>query len=405
MIKCRSCFSEKLSSVIPLGELPLANALLSSPKSSSLEPRYNLEVMLCEDCGLAQLKDLIDPKKLFSEYVYFSSNSDAMLVSVKELTHQLIPNLSSESFVIEIASNDGYLLKNYVENGIKVLGIDPAENIAKVANDQEIPTLCAFFGESLATELANSGKKADIIHANNVMAHVPDINGFIKGLKILLKEKGTAIIEVPYFLELLKKIEFDTIYHEHVYYFSVQALNPVFARHGLEIYNIEKTSLHGGSLRLFICHTADRGVRPIVDEMIREELAYGINQKETYIKFMENIKTLKKSLVNKLDEIKSQGAMIAAYGASAKGTTLLNYFGIGKESIDFVVDRSAVKQGLYTPGTHLEIFSPSHLVKKEVSYALLLAWNFTEEIIQQQQEFLKKGGKFIIPLPQVEVIS
>jgi SAM-dependent methyltransferase len=404
MLKCRSCNSENISSIIPLGNLPLANALVTVSKKDESKQTYNLEVMLCKDCGLAQLKDLVDPKELFSEYIYFSSNSETMLTSVAELVNRVIPTLQKDAFVIEIASNDGYLLKNYVNKGIKVLGIDPAENIAKIANVNSVPTRCAFFCEQLAEKLAMSNQKADIIHANNVMAHVPDINGFVKGLKVLLKESGSAIIEVPHFLELVNKLEFDTIYHEHIYYFLVMALRPLFKRHGLEIYNIEKIPLHGGSLRLFISHNRNKNIDPVVEAIVKEEISQGLKNQEIYNKFMKKLEQLKNGLKSKLHNLKSDNAVIAAYGASAKGTTLLNYFGIGKELIDFVVDRSQVKQGLYTPGTQLEILCPLQLIERNISHALLLTWNFAEEIFKQQKDFIARGGKFVLPLPEVKVM-
>lgn len=404
MLNCRSCSSEKVSSIIPLGDLPLANALLETPTPHS-EPRYNLEVFICEACGLAQLKDLIDPAELFTDYVYFSSNSEAMLTSVAELVGRTIPTLPQNPFIVEIASNDGYLLKNYIKAGINVLGIDPAQNITKEANEKGIPTLCDFFGEALATQLAESGKKADIIHANNVMAHVPDINGFIKGLKTLLKENGKAIIEVPYFLDLVQKLEFDTIYHEHVYYFSVRPLKEAFARHGLEIVDIEKIKLHGGTLRLFVSHVGRFLPKPIIASMIQEELDWGLHQPHIFKDFMTRLSVLKTELLQTLITLKSTGAKIAAYGASAKGTTLLNYFNVEKDTIDFVVDRSPFKCGKYTPGTQLAILPPSHLLEENVTHALMLTWNFSEEIMAQQKDFIDKGGKFIIPLPTVAVVS
>ncbi len=404
MFKCRSCGSEKIQSIIPLGELPLANALLPSSVVIN-EPRHNLEVMLCEDCGLAQLKDEIDPKELFSDYVYFSSNSDTMLKSVETLVDKLVPSLDKDAFVIEIASNDGYLLKNYIRHNINALGIDPAQNIAKVANENGIPTLCDFFGESLAQKLAAEGKQADIIHANNVMAHVPDINGFIKGVKHLLKPDGRAIIEVPYFMDLVQKLEFDTIYHEHVYYFSVKPLQTAFARHGLELFDIEKISMHGGTLRLFVGHKEAHELQPVVLEMIAQEESSKLYEVDSFSEFMNKLGTLKKDLIELLSNLKNDGAKIGAYGASAKGTTLLNYFGITSDMIDFVVDRSAVKQGLYTPGTYLEIKAPSVLIESRITHALLLSWNFAEEIISQQQEFITNGGKFIVPLPEVKIVS
>lgn len=404
MFKCRSCDSSQTCSIIPLGKLPLANALLASIDNIE-EHHYNLEVMLCNDCGLAQLRDLIDPKDLFSEYVYFSSNSDTMLKSVADLTDKIRPELQADSFVVEIASNDGYLLKNYIKHNIEVLGIDPAQNIAKQANEKGIPTLCEFFGEDLALRLAAEGKKADVIHANNVMAHVPDIKGFIKGIKHLLKPNGQTIIEVPYFFDLVKKLEFDTIYHEHVFYFTVKALKFGFASQELEIFDIEKISIHGGTLRLFVGHAGIFKVKPVIQSMINVEETFGLYQFDTYRVFIEELQKLQKQLHRVLGELKSKKLKLAAYGASAKGTTLLNYFGIGSDYLDFVVDKSVVKQNFYTPGTHLKIKAPLALQEEDVDYALLLAWNFSEEIIEQQQNFVNNGGKFIIPLPEVKVLA
>ena len=401
MIKCRSCSSDKVSTIIALGKLPLANALLIVPTDA--EPKHNLEVMLCEDCGLAQLKDLIDPAELFSEYVYFSSNSDAMIDSVAKLSQKIIPTLSPDALVIEIASNDGYLLKNYVHAGIKVLGIDPAENIAKVANANGVTTMCAFFGSLLATSLSQSGQKADIIHANNVMAHVPDINGFVKGIELLLKKTGQAIIEVPHFLDLFEKLEFDTIYHEHVYYFGLKPLITLFNRHGLEVFNVEKISMHGGTLRLFVGHKGQHNVSSMIETILHEEEMANLYALESYQQFMVRLEALKEELVAFLHSLKSQGKRIAAYGASAKGTTLLNYFGVGSDLLDFVVDRSPAKQGKLTPGKQLEIRDPAAL--EHADYAVLLAWNFADEIVRQQNDFVRGGGKFILPLPDVRVIA
>lgn len=400
---CRSCDSQNTHSIIPLGNLPLANALLAH-KTHTHEPRHNLEVMLCENCGLAQLKDIINPDDLFSDYVYFSSNSTTMLESVSQLVDRVIPSLEKDSLVIEIASNDGYLLKNYVRQNIHVLGIDPAKNIADVANQKGIPTLCDFFGQKLASKLAKDGKQADIIHANNVMAHVPDINGFIQGIKLLLKPHGQAIIEVPYWADLVEKLEFDTIYHEHVYYFSLKALKAAFEKQNLEIVNLEKLPIHGGSLRLFIMHGGAQEPENIIDEMIQYEEGKEVHQASTFANFMQRLSALKKELTQTLRDLKASGANIAAYGASAKGTTLLNFFEIDSKLIDFVVDRSPAKQGKFTPGTQLEIFSPEKLQKSPVTHALLLSWNFAKEIIEQQAEFVSQGGKFIIPLPTVKIL-
>lgn len=403
MYKCRSCQSSNTHSIIPLGEQPVANALIAQPGMQQ-DPQHNLEVMLCLDCGLAQLHDLLPPEQLFSEYLYFSSTSDTMLHSVRTLVEREIAALDDTSLVIEIASNDGYLLKNYIEHNIPVLGIDPAENISRIANNNGIPTLCEFFGENLARTLQSEGRQADIIHANNVMAHIPDINGFAAGLKILLKEKGRAIIEVPYFLELFEKLEFDTIYHEHVYYFSVKPLKTLFERHGLELFDIERLPIHGGSLRLYVGHKGTYAVQSIVADLIEKETEEKLYDPASFQSFMAKIEALKTDIHRLLKDLKATGARIAAYGASAKGTTLLNYFRIGKDQLSFVVDRSPAKQGLYTPGTRLEIKPPSALIEENANYALLLAWNFSDEIMSQQQSFINNNGKFILPLPEAKII-
>jgi SAM-dependent methyltransferase len=403
MLKCRSCSSEALSSIIPLGRLPLANALMSAPPEQP-DRAYNLEVMLCGECGLAQLKDLIDPKDLFTDYVYFSSNSETMLQSAADLVNNIIPSINKDALVIEIASNDGYLLKNYVEKGISVLGIEPAQNIAKVANERGIKTLCEFFSEHFAEQHSRDQKRADVIHANNVMAHVPDINGFVKGIKVLLKDHGQAIIEVPYFLDLVENLEFDTIYHEHVYYFAVRPLKRLFDSHGLEIFDVEKLSIHGGSLRLFLGHTGKHAVSKRVKNFLEKESGMGLFNSSLYLAFMERLHRLKEDLRATLNQIKNEGKSIAAYGASAKGTTLLNFFEIGKDTIKFVVDRSPIKQGLFTPGTHLEIKDADSLRQESPDYTLLLTWNFADEILAQQSEYRAMGGKFILPLPEVKIV-
>lgn len=404
MLKCRACRSSDVKSIIPLGKLPLANALLSHKKEEP-DPTYNLEVMLCQACGLAQLKDLVPPEVLFSHYLYFSSNSDAMVGSARELVERLIPTLEKDPFIVEIASNDGYLLQHYVQAGLPVLGIDPAENIAKFANEKGIPTLPEFFNFALAEDLVATRRKADIIHANNVMAHVPEINDFVTGLKTLLSPRGRCVIEVPYLLDLVEKLAFDTIYHEHVYYFSVSALKSLFARQGLELFDIEKIPLHGGSLRLYAGHPGAYPVSPKVGDYIEAENNFGLNRPETYQDFMQKINVLKENLTHLLEDLNHKKMKIAAYGASAKGTTLLNYFGIGNEKIAFVVDRSPVKAGKLTPGTHLPIYAPMKLLEEGITHALLLTWNFAEEIMVQQSDFLKQGGKFIIPIPSLEVTS
>lgn len=399
---CRSCHSSQISSIISFGNLPLANRLMRANQLTEHEPTYNLEIILCHHCTLVQLKDTIDPDVLFSEYHYFSSNSETMLQSAVELVDKIIPTLDQQATIIEIASNDGYLLKNYVNKNFTVIGIEPAKNIADYANANNIPTLTEFFTKEFAEQLVKNDCLADIIHANNVMAHVRDIHSFVSGIKTILKTNGRAIIEVPYLLDLINKNEFDTIYHEHVYYFSLTALVRLFAQHNLTVYDVERLSIHGGSLRLFIGHPDVFAPSLQVQNLLDNELRLNIDKLLFYESFIKHIADLKIALSSKLQLIKNQNKKIVAYGASAKGTTLLNFFKLGKELIDFVVDRSPVKQGYFTPGTHLEIKPVESLLNEQVDYALLLTWNFAEEILRQQQIFRDQGGKFIIPIPVVE---
>jgi SAM-dependent methyltransferase len=399
---CKICSSTDLHSIIPLGKLPLANALLKKPRK---QEAYNLEVLLCTQCGLAQLKDLIPPSALFVEYVYFSSNSETMLSSAKDLTQTIMKDLPEDAFVVELASNDGYLLKNYVQENIHVLGIDPAKNIAEEANKKGIPTLSDFFTEALSHKIVENNGKANIIHANNVLAHVPALQDFVAGIKNLLKEDGFAVIEVPYFLDLVQKLEFDTIYHEHVFYFGLKPLRQLFKNHNLHIFDYEKLSIHGGTCRLFIGHDHIHKEFSQLDGLIQQEEKCALYQLKTFEKFMENLATLKNNVKNQLELLKKANKKIAAYGASAKGTTLLNFFDIPVDVIEFVVDRSIAKQGLYTPGKNFAILHPDELIKHNIDVAFLLSWNFKEEIVRQQKEFLDKGGKFLCPLPEVEYIE
>lgn len=404
-MNCRSCGNKNIQSIFSFGEIPLANRLLKAEQLSETEPRYNLEIMLCEGCGLVQLKDIIDPAVLFSDYLYFSSNAVTMLESVSNLIDKLTPTLPKGAKIVEIASNDGYLLQYYQNKGFDVLGIEPAKNIAEYANAKGITTQCEFFTEELADILREKQHlQADIIHANNVMAHVPDINDFALGIKKLLASNGQAIIEVPYLLNLINNIQFDTIYHEHVYYFSLSPLLALFSRHGLMIFDVEQIPVHGGSLRIYVGHEGQHVTSQAVSDMHKNECQLNIKQHSYYQAFANRIASLKTTLCDQLNLLKKQNNRIAAYGASAKGTTLLNYFGIGNDIIDFVVDLSPIKHGYHTPGTHLKINPVEYLSTEKIDYTLLLTWNFSEEILKQQEEYRAKGGKFILPLPEVSVI-
>jgi SAM-dependent methyltransferase len=369
------------------------------------EPRYPLDLVFCPACTLVQITETVPPEVLFSEYLYFSSFSDTMVSSAKQLAHCLASErrLGPASLVMEIASNDGYLLQHYRDIGVTVLGIEPGANVVRVAQQNNIPTLCAFFGVRLARQLAAEGRFVDVLHANNVLAHVAELNGVVSGIALVLKPDGLAVIEVPYVRDLIEKCEFDTIYHEHLCYFSLTALDRLFARHGLAVTHVEQVPLHGGSLRLFV-HHAGSAVSPRVGEMLAAEAAAGMLEFGFYRDFADRVEALRRDLVGLLRRLKAEGQTLAAYGASAKGSTLLNVFKIGADLLDFVVDRSTVKQGRFTPGTHLPILSPDALRERKPAYVLLLTWNFADEILTQQATYRARGGRFIIPVPTPQVV-
>jgi len=404
---CRSCGAKRLHEVLSLGATPLANALLRSDDLARPERKIPLTLCLCEDCSLVQLRETVDPAVMFSDYLYFSSFSDTMLAHAKEIVERTIETerLGADSLVVEIASNDGYLLQYYHRAGIPVLGIEPAANIAEVAvRERGIRTRVDFFSADLAAALRAEGLRANVVHANNVFAHVPDTNGFMRGLATILADDGVAIVEAPYVRTMLDHREFDTIYHEHVFYFSLTAVDRLARRHGLVVADVEQLAIHGGSLRFFLRPAATAKPSSRVQELLDEEQRWGVDDRATYDAFGDDVKSLREALRTLLTDLKARGGRLAAYGASAKGSTLLNYFAIGGDLLDFVVDRSTVKQGRYTPGTHLLIRPVDALSQERPDYVLLLTWNFRDEILRQQESYRRAGGKFIIPIPEPIVV-
>jgi SAM-dependent methyltransferase len=405
--RCRSCGAGECEEVLSVGRTPLANALLTEDDLARPEARYPLDVVRCPACTLVQITETVPPEQLFRDYAYFSSFSDTMLAHAEALAKRLARerHLGASSLVIEVASNDGYLLRHYRDAGIRVLGIEPARNIARVAEERGIETISEFFDDTLGAALARDGRRADVIHAHNVLAHVPDLNGFVSGIARVLKPGGVAVIEAPYLKDLLDKLEFDTIYHEHLSYFSATALDRLLACHALRLYDVERVPIHGGSLRLFVCpQEAGTGPSAAVTSLLEAEEAWGVGRRASYAAFAARVERLRRDLVDVVRGLKAVGRSVAAYGAAAKGCTLLSYCGLGAADLDFVADRSPHKIGRYMPGARLRIEPPASLLERQPDYVLLLTWNFAEEILEQQAEYRARGGRFIIPLPEVRLV-
>jgi len=405
--ECRACGGRLSVTMADLGLQPPSNAFLTSSSEAAHEKRYPLRAKVCESCKLVQVDYDVAPEELFGNYVYFSSYSDEWLAHAKvycEMARRRF-SLDETSLVVELASNDGYLLKNFLQMGIPVLGIDPSDTVALAASEVGVPTLVEFFGEALANKLAVESGRADLIIGNNVMAHVPLLNDFVAGIAVLLKPEGTVTIEFPHLLTLIEHVEFDTIYHEHYSYFSLFASEQVFARHGLRIYDVEELPTHGGSLRIFASHAG----RAHIDDSAalvavrRQESAAGLPDLHTYSRFAERVEDCRRSLLTFFAAAKREGKTVAAYGAAAKGNTLLNFCGVTRADISMVADRNPHKQAKLLPGTHIPVVSPEELMRAKPDYVLILPWNLQDEIRRQLHGVTAWGGKFVTPVPLVRV--
>jgi SAM-dependent methyltransferase len=388
---------------------PLANSYIKSDQLNRMEPFYPLHVYVCEKCLLVQLEQFSTPHDIFSDYAYFSSFSDSWLAHAKSYVDMIVDRfrLDCNSRVVEIASNDGYLLQNFVTRGVPVLGVEPAANVAEAAKMKGINTQVAFFGEKTALDLIAEGWGADLIIGNNVLAHVPDLNDFVRGLKVLLKPTGFITMEFPHLLQLMEQNQFDTIYHEHFSYFSFLAVEQVFARHRMRLFDVEELPTHGGSLRIYACHDDDtsKPVEARAKELKSGEETVGFGQLNHYLSFGAQVEATKRKLLSFLITAKQEGKHVVGYGAPAKGNTLLNYCGVRTDFIDYTVDRSPHKQGHFLPGVHIPIYEPEQVRRTHPDYLLILPWNIREEVMRQMSYIREWGGKFVVPIPEVHVYS
>lgn len=405
--KCRFCDAPLEYTFVDLGMQPLCESFVKAENVNHMEPFYPLHVRVCGKCFLVQLEEYVSPKEIFSEYAYFSSFSDAWLNHAKNYVDMITQRLglNKESLVVEVASNDGYLLQYFVNKGIPALGIEPAANVAAAAVKKGVNTIVDFFNVALASSLKNKVKTADLIIGNNVLAQVTDINGFVESMRILLKACGVITMEFPHLMNLVDQNQFDTIYHEHFSYFSLLTVEKIFAAHGLRIFDVEQLNTHGGSLRIYACHVDDLS-KPVRDSVVylrEEEIKQGYSGLEKYFSFSEKVQATKRNLLAFLIELKRQGKTIVGYGAPGKGNTLLNYCGIRTDFLDYTVDRNPYKHGRFTPGTHIPIYAPEKIEETKPDYIFILPWNIKEEILSQLSYVIGWGAKFIVPIPEVKV--
>ncbi len=406
-IQCRFCGSALKHTFVDLGMSPLCESYVKAENLNQMEPFYPLHVYVCDQCFLVQLEEFVSPEHIFTEYAYFSSYADSWLQHCRTYTDMVIERfgLNDQNFVVELASNDGYLLQYFVEKNIPALGVEPAVNVAKVAVEKGVPTLVEFFGTVCARQMVANGQQADLIIGNNVLAQVTDLNDFVAGIQLLLKPGGVITLEFPHLSRLVEGNQFDTIYHEHFSYFSFITVEKIFAAHGITLFDVEELSTHGGSIRIYGRHTEDesKAVSARVIAMRATEEADGITDLAYYTAFAEQVKSTKRKLLDFLIEARIQGKVVAGYGAPGKGNTLLNYCGVRTDFIDYTVDRNPYKQGKFLPGTHIPIFAPDKIQETQPDYVLILPWNFKDEIMEQVSHIRAWGGQFVVPIPEVTI--
>jgi hypothetical protein len=406
---CRFCGEELTDTVVDLGMSPLCESYVRPEALNSVERFYPLKVLVCRNCWLVQLDQYVSADDIFTEYAYFSSYSTSWVEHARQYTEQMRTRfaLDGNSHVVELASNDGYLLQWFVEAGVPVLGIEPAANVAEAAEAKGVPTLVKFFGQTLALELAKHGRLADLLIGNNVLAQVPDLNDFVAGMKMILAPTGVVTLEFPHVMRLIDENQFDTVYHEHFGYFSLHTAVTILADHGLEIFDVDELPTHGGSLRIYARHDDDltHPVQRSVKELLAREDAFGLTSIDRYTQFTAQVEQTKHDILDLLIGLKREGKTIAGYGAPGKGNTLLNYCGIRTDFLDFTVDRSPYKQGLFLPGTHIPIFEPEEIDRRRPDYVFILPWNVKDEIVAQMAHIRDWGGQFIIPIPQPQIVS
>jgi SAM-dependent methyltransferase len=405
--QCRFCGTALRHTLVDLGMSPLCESYVSPEKANQMEPFYPLHVYVCDRCFLAQLEQYVSPEEIFTEYAYFSSYSDSWLEHAKRYTDTIVERLKlgRASTVMELASNDGYLLQYFVQKGIKAIGVEPAANVAAVAEKKGVPTVVKFFGRESSQELAAKYGQVDLLIGNNVLAQVPDINDFVGGMKTILKPDGVITMEFPHLMRLMDENQFDTIYHEHFSYFSFIAAEKIFAHHGLALFDVEELPTHGGSLRIYGRHDSDKS-KPVGEravQMRKREHDAGFSRMETYRNFEEQVKETKRKLLEFLIGARRQGKTVVGYGAPGKGNTLLNYCGIRSDFIDYTVDRNPYKQGKFLPGTRIPILHPDKISETKPDYLFILPWNFKDEIMAQMSGIRAWGGKFVVPIPEVTV--